>query len=277
MTSFTPAPIPLNDVERVKEVKKTGLFFTDLQESYKDFVETSSELAKCPLSWISLIDDKEQWLLSSCGFPEEQLADLRLMPRESTFCQFTILSPRPLIIEDTTADSRFSNHPFVVGDPFVRFYAGFPLLTDNGNVIGTYCLIDFEQRKLDPVVISVMEKLSRRITSSLLQYSRRLETDHQQLRTLLTKISKMFQSPDFGILPKFFDLVVESKLEHLSQLDIEKFIVAGLLRQDGDGRLVVTRLVSELRNEFNLQKIDRKIITVSSVTLQNQLDELADL
>ena len=72
--------------------------------------------------------------------------------RERTFCQFALNSTDPIIVEDCSKDERFKNHPVVTGDPYVKFYGGFPLVTQGGLILGTLCVVDTELgKKLDKI------------------------------------------------------------------------------------------------------------------------------
>jgi sigma-B regulation protein RsbU (phosphoserine phosphatase) len=94
-----------------------------------------------PLAYVAFIDRDRQWLKSHFGpMPEE-------IPRELTFCRYTILRDRPLVIPDAREHPISRAHPSVTGDPHLRFYAGVPLTGPRGRKIGTFCLVDFRPRE----------------------------------------------------------------------------------------------------------------------------------
>ena len=74
--------------------------------------------------------------------------DVSETPRDVAFCAHTILSPDLLEVPDTREDARFADNPFVQRDPGVRFYAGAPLITPNGQALGSLCVIDLVRRNL---------------------------------------------------------------------------------------------------------------------------------
>lgn len=90
---------------------------------------------------VALIDDRRQFLKSVIG-PVQQN-----MPREISFCNATIRDAGPLIVRDALVDDRFMNNPLVLGEPYIRFYAGYPLRGPGGWTIGTLCVIDQEPRE----------------------------------------------------------------------------------------------------------------------------------
>ena len=69
------------------------------------------------------------------------------LPREPTFCNQTIRSDRTLIIPDTHRDDHFRDSPFVIGWPFIRFYAGHPIHGPGNERIGALCIIDDSPRR----------------------------------------------------------------------------------------------------------------------------------
>jgi hypothetical protein len=94
-----------------------------------------------PLAMITLVDDHAAIVKSADGqVPATQ-------PRDLSFCGHTILGDAPLVVSDTLLDERFADNPQVVGDPGVRFYAGFPLRLRDGACVGSLCLIDYAPRE----------------------------------------------------------------------------------------------------------------------------------
>ena len=104
---------------------------------------------------MSLVDGTRQWFLSSHGI---QATDTS---REVSFCVHALISPDMLIVPDASADARFAANPLVTGEPFVRFYAGAPLVTPDGFVLGTLCVIDHVTRTLAADQIAALQALSR--------------------------------------------------------------------------------------------------------------------
>ena len=86
-----------------------------------------------------LIDEARQWNKACIGGgPDEE--------RAISFCNVAIQTPEPLVVEDAREDPRFATNPRVTGPPYVRFYAGHPLATADGYLVGTLCLVDTEPR-----------------------------------------------------------------------------------------------------------------------------------
>ena len=58
-----------------------------------------------------------------------------------------------------SAQARFAENPLVVGEPRIRFYAGAPLVMEDGSCIGTLCLIDARPRQLNPAEIGMLHDM----------------------------------------------------------------------------------------------------------------------
>ena len=85
---FLPAKIPSNDIRRVEAVKKTGVLDVDNKDLFIVYNELAKQISNMPVSFTGLIDENRQFFLCHIGMPDD-LPDS--LPRESTFCQFTIL------------------------------------------------------------------------------------------------------------------------------------------------------------------------------------------
>ena len=108
-----------------------------------------------PIALISLVDAQRLWFKSSPGLR------VGAMPRDGSFSGRAILDDAVLVVPEATLDKRFCDHPLVVGEPKVRFYAGCPLTAPSGSRIGTLCLLDTEPRTLDPTECGLLQDLAR--------------------------------------------------------------------------------------------------------------------
>jgi hypothetical protein len=128
------------EAERLAALDRTHLLDSVPEERFDRFTQQARDYFGVSSSIVALIDDRRMFLKSVVGPIEQNL------PREITFCHATIRSAGPLIVTDALEDERFSTNPLVLGEPFIRFYAGYPLRGPGGWTVGTLCVIDQKPR-----------------------------------------------------------------------------------------------------------------------------------
>ncbi|MDH4074716.1 MAG: ATP-binding protein [Acidimicrobiia bacterium] len=108
-----------------------------------------------PVALVSLVDENRQWFKSCVGL------GVRETPRSVSFCGHAIMQSDAFVIDDAHEDPRFADNPLVTGPPFVRFYAGQPLVDEAGHKLGTLCVIGHEPRRLTAGQIELLGHLGR--------------------------------------------------------------------------------------------------------------------
>lgn len=141
--AFTPAPIPANDVERVQALHDLRILDTAPEPRFDRFVEMMQSIFDVPIALISLVDTDRQWFKAKVGL------DVCSTDRDISFCGHAVAEDKQLIVPDTRLDGRFLGNPLVVGEPYIRFYAGSVLHCPKGHPIGTACVIDMVPRTMD--------------------------------------------------------------------------------------------------------------------------------
>src|SRR6266704_6328503 len=156
----TPKPIK-NEAARVAALHKYAILDTEPEQAFDDLVLLASFICKTPIALISLVDEDRQCLKSKVG------VSISATPREIAFCATAIQQPDVFFVPDTLNDERFRNNPLVVSEPNVRFYAGAPLIDEQGHALGTICVIDRIPREFDPDQQEALKALSRLVLAQL--------------------------------------------------------------------------------------------------------------
>ena len=145
----------------VKVIRNFEVLDTAKEQDFDDFAVFAARICQTPMAFIAFLDGERFWFKSSIG------VSLTETPRCNAFCSHTVDKADYFSINDTSTDERFSTHPFVVSEPHIRFYAGVPLITSEGTVIGTLSVADRIPRELSPEQKDSLWILSRQIISRL--------------------------------------------------------------------------------------------------------------
>ncbi len=156
------APIPANEKERIEAVHRFAILDTEPEERFDTLTREAVEKLKVPMSMVSILDTDREWFKSCVGFDKKE------GERSVSFCGHALLATNIFIVEDTLKDERFKDNPLVVGDPFIRFYAGVALFDHKTRQpIGVFCVKDTKPRKLTTEEISVVIDLAGRAEEEL--------------------------------------------------------------------------------------------------------------
>ncbi len=145
------------DPQRLAALLRTGLLDTPPEESFDRLTRLAAKLIGVPTTFISLVDTNRDFYKSCFGFGEPLTTTRQLEGR--TFCHHAIVSPGPLLINDTLADPVFREIP-TVQSLGVRAYAGIPLVNDDGQAIGSFCAIDFAPRAWSALDVEILSELA---------------------------------------------------------------------------------------------------------------------
>ncbi|WP_203294065.1 GAF domain-containing protein [Luteirhabdus pelagi] len=196
---------------RLKDLYSYELDYAKPEAVLDEFAHIASMICKTPISLITLLDTEDQHFISKKGIP------INSTRREDSFCRHAMDDPNQILeIEDSWHDARFKDNPLVLNDPNIRFYAGAPLVTPSGNMLGTLCVIDTEPRKLDSEQRKVLQSLSKRA----MEYLNRQRLIKKQQKEITNNAEKLKKLTDHLPAAVFQALITEQKelrLEFLSE------------------------------------------------------------
>lgn len=154
-------PLPENEEKRLTKLAYHDLIGLAKDPSLDVFTETARLIADSPASFLSMMERDTQTVQSCVGI------ELDFIDRKNTVCQYAVQSGKTLIITDTLEDERSSDNPLILASG-IRFYAGIPLLDDEGLVLGTLCVIDYKPKTLSSSQISALERLGATVSRNLM-------------------------------------------------------------------------------------------------------------
>ena len=158
---MTPAPLPADEAERLRELHDLLLLDTPPEERFDRVVRFAAEQLEMPIALVSLVDAHRQWFKARVGLSATET------DRDISFCGHAILNPELFVVEDARLDPRFADNPLVTGAPHIRFYAGAPLRGPAGHAVGTLCVLDTVPRTLSALERSILEALRGLVNEAL--------------------------------------------------------------------------------------------------------------
>lgn len=162
---------PENEQRRIEKIKSYGLIGLGKDPELEVFAQAACLITDCPNALISIMEEDTQRIQGCVGI------NLDSVERKSTICQYTIMSKDALIIEDTMQDERSLSNPMIV-EGHIRFYAGVPLLDEEGDALGTICVVDVKPKKLSDQQIKSLHELGKAVSKILLGKKRKVQAGY---------------------------------------------------------------------------------------------------
>ncbi|MFP3948849.1 MAG: ATP-binding protein [Longimicrobiales bacterium] len=156
MSSISPRPV--EDPERLEGLEAAGITDLGPDPAFERLTRLACRLLDTPVSLVSLLDGRCQRFLGSTA-DTEPWRGLEETPFTYSFCRHAVESGEPLVVEDAREDARVQGNP-AVRELGVVAYAGIPLVTSGGLVLGTICAIEHEPRAWTDEDLALLEELA---------------------------------------------------------------------------------------------------------------------
>jgi signal transduction histidine kinase len=193
------APIPANEQERLQELIRYEVLYTQYEEDFDQIVQLASAICKTPISTITLLDFNKQWFKAKIGI-ENTEGD-----RDTSFCGHAIVQDEAImIVNDAFSDDRFFDNPLVVGEPNIRFYAGYPLVSPSGYKLGTLCVIDRIPRSLSAEQELTLKTLGNQVVKL---FELRLRNKEVEVRNKVVEEQKIQLQESAAVQNKIISII----------------------------------------------------------------------
>ncbi|MBU6248335.1 MAG: PAS domain S-box protein, partial [Xanthomonadaceae bacterium] len=249
--------LPENETERLALLRALDLLDRPPDPAIDRITRTAARLFVVPVALVTLVDADRQWFLSRVGLDRPET------PREHSMCGHAILEREAMVVCDALSDVRFHDNPLVTGAPHIRFYAGRPLRSRQGLVLGTLCLIDRVPREFGESDRAALDDLADMVQAILHAREDAQETD--RVRANLQRSEMLFARtvthaavgialarPDGQLIElnqRFCDIVGQPR-ERLLQHNIRDFVHP----QDVEsGTQMLRRVVGGQADALNLE------------------------
>lgn len=178
--AICPAPeVPsvAREEQRLESLQAYQVLDSSPEADFDALTRLAAYICGTPISLISLVDNHRQWFKANYG-----LTGVTETPREYSFCQYAMVGTGVYEVEDATANPLFSANPLVTSDPNIRFYAGAPLVTPDGQPLGALCTLDTRPRHLSEEQRDALQTLAREVVSHLELRRARLQLQQEQAK-----------------------------------------------------------------------------------------------
>ena len=136
-----PATTSFDEVARARVIASYDVAGARAKGQLDDIVSFAAELCDAPVALLSLVEEEYQRFLSRTG------TDLEQTPRSMSFCAHAMHHHEVMEVPDAQEDPRFVDNALVTGPPYVRFYAGAPLVSSEGVPLGALCVLAPDPRE----------------------------------------------------------------------------------------------------------------------------------
>jgi CheY-like chemotaxis protein len=170
------SPLPQNESSRLESLGGFRILGTPCEEVFDDIAQLAALVCDTPVAVIAFIDEQRVWFKAKIGLELDEI------PRDGSFCAYTILQSDVLIVPDPPSDERFMSS-FLVKQIGIQFYAGIPLITDDAHPLGTLAVMDRVPHLMTADQNDSLRILARRMMRELeLRRTRETQSPHGRLQ-----------------------------------------------------------------------------------------------
>lgn len=141
------------EARRLHELHRHQILDTPPDRRFDLIAASAARLYQTPIALVTFLDGTRQWFKAAVGL------NLHETPRGVSFCTYALAALDVMVVPDAAHDPRFRDNPFVKSEPYVRFYAGAPIIT-RGYALGTVCVLDRQPRTLPAQELWALARLA---------------------------------------------------------------------------------------------------------------------
>lgn len=158
ITSMIHAPQLPDEEKRSEIINSCGILDNRSDLRFDALTKLATEKLEVPISTVTLISGDKEIYKSCIGLNAEEA------PRAISFCGHAIAERNLMVIEDTLEDERFVDNPYVIGEPFIRFYCGIKLVNEKSGIpIGVFCVKDTKPRKFSDKEVGTFLEIAKQV------------------------------------------------------------------------------------------------------------------
>lgn len=254
---------------RLAALHSYNLLDTLPEQELDDITRLISSICQMPMSLITLIDADRQWFKSQHGITGSGT------PRELAFCHHTIQNPNEImIVPDALKDDRFKDNPYTLGDPHVIFYAGVPLVNEDGYALGSLCVIDDKPGQLSDLQLQTLKALARQVVGQfelrranleLEAQRRKLQQAYEDMESFARVVAHDLKGPCTNIY-----LISELLARKASAMDREALQERLMLLSDSS--MAMSRMVDDIldfaKSSYQQKPLERQDVDLAALVAE---------
>ena len=248
-------PIAVDEIERINKLRKYQVLNDNDEPAFRRLIDLAKLFFDMPVVTITFMDEEIQYLKSGYG-----LDDVCQISRDLAICNYTVLSNEVFIVPDLSKDSRFSQNPWVTEAPYLRFYAGAPIIMheDNRNYrLGSLCLMDREpNHNFSDQQAKILAQFAAMAADALQLQDKQRDAKHanEMKSDFLANMSHEIRTPMNGIIG-MVEMLGETRLSSEQQEYIDNIKVSN------------EHLMSIINGILDLSKVESGKMTIDSIPL----------
>lgn len=262
------ATIPANDQARLEALYSYNLLDTLPEKVYNNIIKIAAAICDTPVSLISLVDKERCWFKAKLGLVFNEA------PRKIAYAAHAINDPHQItVIEDALKDERFCDCPLVLTDPPMRFYAGTPLVNEDGFVLGTLCVIDHVPRRLNKAQLETLATLAKQVVTQfelrrkmqkVEELNHKLELAYEEMKSFSYSVSHDLKTP-IRAIRGFSEIILEDFEGELNE-EVRSYLERIIDNSDRADEII--------KDLLHLAKISRKTLKKSLVDLSGVANQI---
>jgi two-component system, NtrC family, sensor kinase len=218
-----------NEAERLQDLLDYQILDTLPEKRFDELVQIASFVCQAPISLISLVDKDRQWFKANYGI------EVRELPRAISFCGHTINQSEVFEVSSADDDQRFADNPLVTGEPNIKFYAGAPLVSSQGNPMGTICVIDTKPRHMTPEQKRVLQLLANQVIA-LMELRKKIIEDRERMKEVERLSIEVLRQ--------------KGKLRYMEKLELLANMAAGVCHEINNPLAVITLNIESMKKHL---------------------------
>jgi len=166
-----------NETSRLDALFSYQILDSEPEQEYDDIARLAAYVCGVDRAMVAFLDQDRKWHKARYNIAAIEV------PRDFSICSVTILDDQPLVVPDTHKEPLVKNIGMVTEAPYVRFYAGVPLIDRDGFAIGTLCAIDTKPHPgLNEEQVNNLVALGRQVMQLLELRYQLMQTKANELR-----------------------------------------------------------------------------------------------